>query len=228
MIPSCSRSEMTAALTSSVLFTLLNRMNQPELLHLPSAFCWTRFGTEAGEPIEQILERKNRERHANGGVFFWGIGNSVAPGLAALIEQTETPEVLFSPIRTRPRLTDVRPPSVVAWEAGKTLAGEDFTLPATARVTSRGHAANQRPHYALVCRTPTGLELSDHGKLSLSALSNLVSGNPVGTSQVTAVVKRSIAPSTGAVYRVAFRAALVPPYFVRLRQPLSPEAGLAA
>jgi hypothetical protein len=25
-------------------------------------FCWTRFGTEAGEPIEQILERKEDER----------------------------------------------------------------------------------------------------------------------------------------------------------------------
>jgi hypothetical protein len=48
--------------------------------HLPEAFVWTRFGTEAGQTIDRILARKEAERIANGGLFLWGIGNSVATG----------------------------------------------------------------------------------------------------------------------------------------------------
>ena len=70
---------------------------------LPTIFCWTRFGAEAGETIETILERKERERQANRGVYFWGIGNSVAPGIAELVRRTTSPEVLFSSIKSRPR-----------------------------------------------------------------------------------------------------------------------------
>src|ERR1700728_56037 len=35
---------------------------------IPDRFCWTRFGTEAGESIEHILNRKEEERLANGGI----------------------------------------------------------------------------------------------------------------------------------------------------------------
>jgi hypothetical protein len=217
-----------AALTASLLVILMNHMNERQILPLPHAFCWTRFGTEAGEPIEAILERKNREREANGGVFFWGIGNSVAPALAALIAETHAPEVLFSPMRSRPRIVDVKPPRVVEWAGGETLSGEAFMLPSAARVTSRGHAAKLRPHYALVCLSSCELEIvAARGTLYLSALRNLLADTTVGASQVTAVVRQSTGPTTGPAYSVAFRAALVPPYFVRLRE-LLPQADLAA
>jgi len=187
---------------------------------LPSAFCWTRFGTEAGETIDAILSRKERERRANGGVFFWGIGNSVAPGLHELLNRCERPQVLFSPIKGPPRIADVAPPAVVDWRGGKTLGGEDFDLPAGARVTSRASGRRPGGHYALVCSTERPLVIADLGDLDFLALRNLVSGNPLGVSQVTAVVSRGESDAGAELsYPVALRAALVWPYFVRLTTP---------
>jgi len=188
---------------------------------LPDLFCWTRFGTEAGEAIEQIIARKEAERSASGGVFFWGVGNSVAPGVAELVRRCDSPELLFSPIRSRPRPADVAPSRVALWQAGETLDGERFVLPETARVTSRHDPEAPRPHYALVCASAQRLELSELGRLDFSALRNLLSGNPLGASQVTAVVSRDGEPREGgAVYPVSLRVALVAPYFLRLREPI--------
>ena len=65
---------------------------------LPEVFVWTRFGTEAGQPIEEIIERKELERRANGGVFLWGLEQAVqkaaqAPGLKGYFRSSA--EVLF-------------------------------------------------------------------------------------------------------------------------------------
>lgn len=184
---------------------------------LPTIFCWTRFGTEAGETVDAILERKERERRANGGVYFWGIGNSVETGLAELMRRSARPEVLFSPIKSRPRADDVDPPAVVRWECGVTPTGERMRLPLAARVTSR---QSKGPHYALVCASDDPLCIADLGRLRFGALRNLISGRELGASQVTAVVERLLDSETGREYAVAFRSHLVEPYFVRLVDPV--------
>ncbi len=189
---------------------------------LPRVFCWSRFGTEAGEAIDAILSRKEAERQSNGGVFFWGIGNSVGPAIAELLERTAEPEVLFSPIRSRPRQADTTPGHVVRWTVAEGLLGaEAFDVPAQAHVTSRWDPARpSAAHYALVCASVEPLRIADAGWLRFGALRNLRSGARLGASQVTAVVRRADALEGGALYRVAFRAALVAPYFVRLREPM--------
>src|SRR4051794_39093002 len=98
---------------------------------LPAAFCWTRFGPEAGERIEQILARKETERRTNRGTFLWGIGNSIAPAVAELIRRVDRPEVLFSPIRSRPRRVDVAPAVTVRWTLTEDLWGNVQPLPRT-------------------------------------------------------------------------------------------------
>jgi len=183
---------------------------------LPTIFCWTRFGAEAGETIETILERKERERQANRGVYFWGIGNSVAPGIAELVRRTTSPEVLFSSIKSRPRTVDVRPSAVIRWHRGVTVTGERITLPNTVTVTSRQSKAG---HYALICASDDPLRLGDLGRLKFSGLRNLVSGNALGSSQVTAVVERLTDRDDGTEYAIALRARLIAPYFVRLTDP---------
>ncbi len=186
---------------------------------LPRSFCWTRFGTEAGETIESILARKEAERRVNGDVFFWGIGNSVAPALAELVRRVSAPEVLFSPIKSRPRQVDVEPANVVRWTSAETLSGDPFKLPEHASITSRWDPERPpRGHYALVCSSSGPLKIEDAGRLSFSALRNLRSGAPLGASQVTAVVHRADTGQGSGDYPVAFRAALVAPYFVRLRE----------
>lgn len=188
---------------------------------LPEAFCWSRFGTEAGEKIESILQRKEVERRANDGLFLWGIGNSVGPGLHALLECCDAPEVLFSPIRSRPRQIDMSPPQLFVWRAGITLNGDRYEIPETIRVTSSGTELGATRHYALVCSSPQPLQVSDLGRLSFSQLRNIASGRALGASQVTAVVRRGdgMVP-TGNEYVVALRVALVPPYFLRLQEPV--------
>jgi hypothetical protein len=188
---------------------------------LPSCFCWTRFGVESGEPIDAIVVRKERERLANGGVFLWGIGNSIAPALADLVNSVDEPEVLFSPIHSRPRHVDASPESVAQWTSAQGLFGEDFDLPSQAYVVSRWNPAKPKPaHYALVCGSVDPLELGDQGQLHVSSLRNLRSGAIVGASQVTAVVRTSGEAADGRSYRVAMRTALVAPYFVRLKDPV--------
>jgi hypothetical protein len=181
--------------------------------------------------MEEILGRKERERLENDGVFFWGIGNSVAPGMAALIERSDRPEVLFSPIRGRPRAVDCAPAARFSWTAGHDLDGRRFELPPAARVTSGGPPGRSaRAHYALVCASAAPLSIdSGDEELDFVALRNLMSGNPLGASQVTAVVTalEDHVPSDMR-YRVAMRAELAPPYFIRLTEATEEAVPLAA
>jgi len=186
---------------------------------LPSVFCWTRFGTEAGESIEAILARKERERRATGGLFCWGIGNSVAPALVTLLSRGVELEVLFSPISGRPRDVDAQPRGIVRWLGGLTLDGDRYALPDGVLVTSR---EKQTPHYALVCSSPAALAFCDQGQLDVAALRNLGSGRPVGASQVTAIVEHS-PESGGRLYPVLLQARLAWPYFLRLDQKMPSE-----
>ncbi len=192
-------------------------------MSLPDYFCWTRFGTEAGEPINHILERKERERIANVGVFVWGIGNAVGPSVRELVQRSPRPEVLFSPIKSPAKRQDVSPAAIAAWTWGETLDGCAFRLPEHSLVTSRyDPSVPRKGHYALVCfsRSPI-LHSKQEEKIVFSALRNVRTGRPIGASQVTAVVLYSKdRPGETLTYEVAIRAELVYPYFIRLRQPV--------
>jgi len=190
---------------------------------LPEYFCWTRFGTEAGQPIDEIFRRKEEERVANQGVFFWGIGNALGPSLRELLRRTRDPEVLFSPMRSAPRPEHVTPPAVVAWTSAETLNGDLYSLPGCSLVTS-GHdpLAPRAAHYALVCFSNTPLVRSGpENKIVLTQLRNLLTGRPIAASQTTAVVQRkATSPSEASAYDIAIRARLVHPYFLTLRNPI--------
>lgn len=199
---------------------------------LPQAFCWTRMGTEAGESLDSILDRKERERQATGGLFLWGIGNSVGAALEALAGRSSEPEVLFSCTKTQARLVDVAPDRKVIWTGAITTSGVRYHAPKGTRVM--GGVVDARklpPRYALVCASDVPLHPSDHGSFRMAELRNLLTGRRVGASQVTAVVKRvEDGPETqGGAYVVRLRARLVAPYFVRLVQPIVvSEAGVGS
>lgn len=187
---------------------------------LSEQFCWTRFGTEAGEPIEAILARKEEERVVNNGIFLWGIGNGLKPSMQELVRNNPEPEIIFSPIRSAPRKVDVAPETTVMWLAAKTMDDKRYEFPRGSFVTSR---ASNRPHYALICSSGTPLEFDSNGEnFSFGSLRNLRSGNPVGASQVTAVVHHTenMSRAGGVIYTAALKARLVAPYFVRLIEPM--------
>lgn len=191
---------------------------------LSECFCWTRFGTEAGQSLEQILVRKEQERIANEGVFFWGVGNAIGPSMVELLRRTDSPEARFSPIRSVPRRGDVMPSSVVAWTEAQTLSGEEYRLPEHSLITSRFDPLKPRAkHYALVCYSETPLAVAvPSEQIQFAELRNLLTSRPVGASQVTAVVHLSTTPlhRKSLSYDIAFRAQLTPPHFVILRSPI--------
>ena len=187
---------------------------------LPRRFCWTRYGTEAGETIEQVLERKECERARNGGVFLWGIGNAIGPSMRELLRLERTPEVIFSPIRSSPKREDAQPPTVIAWGAGRDLDGRPCRLPDWTVVTSRGPSGNRpHKHYALVCYSDTSLAVSTTPPaLSFGGLRNLLSGSGIGASQVTAVVRYEHF-AFGPQYPAAIKTRLVAPFLLELCDP---------
>lgn len=196
------------------------KRNNPDRSRLPEAFCWTKFGAEAGEVPLSIFERKELERRRNGGIFLWGIGQSIGPSLPDLLHVSSSPEVLFSPIRSSAAVHDLSPARVALWCDAIGYDGRRFRLPEYSLVTSRLDSARPRSgHYALVCKSDVPiaeLEGARH-QLVLEALRNLRSGNPLGASQVTAIVRRiPISTSEGVEYPVVARARLVYPYLIRL------------
>lgn len=186
---------------------------------LPELFCWTRFGTEAGEAIDAIVERKEKERRETGGIFLWGIGNSVAPAILELLRQAPRPEVLFSPIKGAPRQVDVSPAKLFEYKTAVAMDGRRVSLPTTIHVRGGSSGAKLNARYALVCRSGEPLNLGDHGHMPFTSMRNLVSGARLGASQVTAVVRREFDAAAGPTYVVAMRAELCEPYFVRLSDP---------
>jgi len=188
---------------------------------LPEAFCWTKYGAEAGEGASSILRRKELERLATGGIFLWGIGNAIGPSLEQLLGQACEPKVVFTPMLSRPAAKDAAPSRVHVWQRGEGLDGAPFELPKHTKVTSRDTGSN-RPHYALVCQRTEPITQHDApASFAASSVANLRSGSPVGASQVTAVVRRAgnDLQRSGSHYTVAFVADLVFPYLVRLTEP---------
>jgi hypothetical protein len=187
---------------------------------VPSMFCWSRFGYEAGQSIEHIIERKEQERLANGGLFLWGIGNALGPSMFELISKTEKPEVIFSPIKSAPRVKDRAPISLAVWTSAKTFQGVFFELPKRSLVTSR-YDSTKKTHYALVCFSPSRLKLSiGNDAISAGSLVNLRTSRPVGSSQVTAIVQHDAKRRSGPVYDISMRVGLIFPYLIQLGDPV--------
>ena len=196
-------------------------------LALPPIFCWTKMGAEAGQPLEDIVRRKDLEREVGSGVFAWGIGNSVGPAIkhAKFAERVASLDTFFTPMRAAPKPVDVAPTEVVLWQAYHTETGSIEPLAEHMLVTSRGHSEagqEKRAHYALICRSSSSL-LAQAGRWALDhrAVRNLVSANPVGASQVTAVVQYRNTDAADPSYPVLFRATLVGAAFVRLASPVT-------
>ena len=115
---------------------------------LPLAFCWSKFGIEAGESTRSILERKEVERQRNDGVFLWGIGTSIRPSLRVLLDSTPSPRVVFTPMLSRPAERDSSPSAVVLWNTATDLDGCPYELPRHSLITSSKPGWNRNRHFA--------------------------------------------------------------------------------
>jgi hypothetical protein len=189
---------------------------------------------EAGQPLTAIVQRKELERRANGGVFMWGVGNAPPAAVLALARAEVPIPVYFSIMKSRPKSVDMAPARTLAWRTYIDAHGLPRPLPADSVVTSRGDSAAgaKRVHYALMCSSSTPLRLSldgpplfDHG-----AFCNVGgTGAPVGASQVTALLRRCRpSASDAADYAVNLRATLSSSYWVKLTDPIELDAATIA
>ncbi len=189
---------------------------------IPDIFCWTKMGAEAGQPLNAILHRKELERSAGGGIFAWGIGNSLGNSaeLAKKLSPSGEVDVLFTPMLSNPKLRDTSPSQMLLWMYCQNASGGLTVLPDHVLVTSRG-GSDKRTHYALICRSEHKIEDNgNYGVFDSSGVKNLASLNPVGASQVTSVVRYEGGAVRGKPYRVLFKAKLHADGFVRLVDPV--------
>lgn len=179
--------------------------------------CWTRMQAEAGEGLARIVRRKDMERRAGDGLFFWGVGNAPSRAIPALAKAAAAIDVFFSVMKSRPKAHDVSPARVLIWRHYVDAEGTVRLIPRNVLVTSR--AGSRDYHYALMCRSETPLSVADEGPFDPRAYRNYGAGGAVGASQVTALLERC-APDGPAHYRVAMRAHLTDSLWVKLVNPI--------
>lgn len=191
---------------------------------LPDVLVWTRMQAEAGQGLERIVARKERERRLNGGVFLWGVGSAPARGVKAFAASGDPLPVLFSIMLSKPKPVDSAPEAVVAWTRIVGADGISRPLPRASIVTSRH--TGRSTHHALHCRSDETLAIGDHGPFDHAAYRNHGdAGGPVGASQVTSLLTRRDQAGEAA-YSVAMKATLVEGMWTRLLDPVHVPASL--
>ena len=179
---------------------------------------------EGGQQLENILSLKESERAAGGGVFWWGVGNSLGEAVhEAAAKAGGSLPILFSRMKARPQKKDVEPERVLLWTEWEDRRGQLHPIPPHVLEWSRGYVG-KKTHYALVCCSTAPLVLGKDRfdpnryrtrrgkKLAATKVTHLIDGNPEGDH------------STGG-YDWGFRANLVSPWAVKLvhPRPVSPE-----
>jgi hypothetical protein len=191
----------------------------------PRFVCWTKMQAEAGQNLSDIFRRKEYERKAGIGVFFWGIGN---PLDFSKLGSSDRVDLVFSTMLSAPKLEDKNPESVLVWRKYLAASGRELDLPPHVLLMSRATTklGPKKRHYALVCFSDRELTLSDEGEFDPSVYRNAgPNGGKVGFSQVTSLLEKTSETRTPSRYRVNFRAELRRPFLVRLCDPvlLEPE-----
>ena len=192
---------------------------------IPSKFVWTRMNTDAGEPLENIVRRKNLERETGEGefanTFWWGVGENKGPAVWKHLADCE-PEVLFSKSRNGARKPKPKKRFFyTTWRVydsrRRDYGGKWRSIPDNVIVQS-----DKNKCFAIVCRSGQPLYLSEGEMLDASRMKNLNNDGKKGktlerSQQAICVVEYSQdAGSPGSSYAVNLRADLVLPRFVRL------------
>jgi hypothetical protein len=189
-----------------------------------SVFIWTKIGTETGENIADIIDRKEGER-SKGGVFWWGIGTSLGPAVRDEAQKSGgSIPIIFCEMLGTPQTHDVSPTSKVRWTKWRDWDGSEADIPYFVLVKSRGEDRSGKrkdKHYAVVCRSDNKLRLNPNGQLFDPRNCRTISGKLPGDSQNTALLSGDITQShRNGRYRIAFAAMLVRPWQVILLSPI--------
>lgn len=190
--------------------------------------CWSRMQAEGGQQLDEIVRRKELERAANNGLFCWGVGNAPNRATAGLARNQIAVDVLFSIMKSRPKMVDIAPSTTLIWRKFIDFDGRERALPPSSVVTSRGEspAGTKRNHFVLFCRTSGPLALGDFGSFDPNAYRNVGEmGGSIGASQVTALLRRiGSEDAEKASYRVNLKARMIGSYWAKLADPIQMDS----
>ncbi|GLP89981.1 MULTISPECIES: hypothetical protein [Acetobacteraceae] len=189
---------------------------------LEAYVCWSRMQSEAGQSLDAIIDRKERERQAGQGLFLWGVGNAPATAIRKLALMGMPIPIVFSTMKSKPKAVDMAPSRTVVWRRYVDENGIERLLPKSALVTSRGESAKgaKKRHYALMCYSDTPLRLIRGVPFDPGAFRNVSGvGAPIGASQVTALLRQVAEPNQSPAYEANVVAWLTGGYWVRLSDP---------
>lgn len=174
-------------------------------------FVWSVMGQDAGQPLNEIIIRKEAERKT-GDEFWWGLGTPLGDRVESVASLNGgTLPALFSVVGKNQRQAPDQ--NIYLWNGWQSIrTGRDGSIPKHVLVLG-GNPAKR--YYALVCRRDTELVLGDDGPFDPAQCLTLTKGVPPGGSQRAALLKGQVKHTHGR-YRIAFNARLVGPWYVRL------------
>ena len=187
-------------------------------------------GGDAGEDLQHIVVRKEAERRAGNGEFWWGLSASLGPRVEAKAQQNQgTLPALFSKSKAANPISN----SVRVWNNWRGVLSPKIhhgRIPNHVIVTS-GYDPNSKTnrsdnHYALVCHSNGQLALGSHGFCDLThcqtipnrkRIKYLVGARLLEKTQTPLISTHGIA-SPGC-RSIAFEANLIGHCYVKLEAP---------
>jgi hypothetical protein len=186
-------------------------------------FVWSLMGQDAGQPLKEIIIRKEAERRT-GGTFWWGLGTALGDRVEseAISNGGLLPALFFSALGKQKQALDQ---NTYVWNGWRSIrTGHHGSIPKHALVLGGNPDAR---YYALVCHCDTELVLGNHGPFNPAQCRTLAKGVAPGVSQRAALLKGQVKHPHGR-YRTGFNARVVEPWFVQLTDPRALTAAALA
>lgn len=201
------------------------------MMNLPRAFCWQRIGPYSEQGTRLVVYRKNLERMAGDGVYWWGHGiggicDSIDPHLINAAKQSKRPpKVLFSPMKEKRDVHQATQGRRIFFEA-ETKDGSRYELPPHVIMTR--NLDDEPPYFALICTSPEPLNPAPRRIIDKIDVTSYRSIRNTGKrskqtlkgagQRTTMVIERFGSERRFAAdgYPVIFQAKLIWPYCVRL------------
>jgi hypothetical protein len=178
------------------------------------------IGSDANEPLHHIIVRKEAERKAGSGEFWWGLSAPLGRDVEACANGVTLP-ALFSASNVAAQHGG----QVRIWEEWESVLDpkKSGRIPSHVVVSSGYNAKKDPPHYALICHSNVQLTLGNLGNCDLTGC--LTFKNKLKIKYIIGarlLVKQHplITPKgtpSALVRRVAFEASLVGHCYVNLR-----------
>jgi hypothetical protein len=185
------------------------------------SFVWSEIGFRAGETPEQIVLRKEAERNAGSGEFWWAVDAPLGITVEVTAERNggSLPVLFSNSTSSKEQQREVR-----IWDSWRSLLHPQRhgRIPGHVVVTSRHDPGRRQTRYALTCRSQAKLTLGAIGYCNLAECRSLKSGGRVHALSGAQILRKDEplisrhGPSAESVYSIAFKATVVGHSYVLL------------